>query len=75
MRTAVVKLILLYQKTISPGRGISGGYRRVCVFYPSCSEYTIQAVRKYGLLKGILLCAKRISRCHPWQEKHNDPLM
>lgn len=41
---------------------------KVCRFVPSCSEYTYEAVEKYGSLKGILLGFKRIIRCHPWNE-------
>ncbi|MDD5720955.1 MAG: membrane protein insertion efficiency factor YidD [Candidatus Pacebacteria bacterium] len=43
-----------------------------CVFYPSCSEYTKQAIEKYGAWKGIYLGLKRILRCHPWQKNHID---
>lgn len=45
-----------------------------CVFYPTCSEYTKQAIVKYGALKGVALGIKRILRCHPWQKDHIDPL-
>lgn len=62
------KLIEAYQKFISPL------LRPACVFYPSCSEYTRQAIEKYGTLRGVYLGARRILRCHPWQKKHIDPL-
>lgn len=78
IKKVVIDLISLYQKTLSPDKGFLkklGIIRNpVCVFYPSCSEYTIQAVEKYGVFKGFFLGAKRISRCHPWQKKHIDPL-
>ena len=45
-----------------------------CVFYPTCSEYTKQAVEKYGALKGARLGFLRILRCHPWQKNRIDPL-
>ncbi|MCM2338944.1 MAG: membrane protein insertion efficiency factor YidD [Burkholderiales bacterium] len=45
-----------------------------CVFYPTCSEYTKQAIQKYGILKGFFLGFVRILRCHPWQKNHMDPL-
>ncbi|MEA2020676.1 MAG: membrane protein insertion efficiency factor YidD, partial [Patescibacteria group bacterium] len=47
---------------------------RVCKFEPSCSEYTYQAVEKYGILKGLWLGFKRIIRCHPWNKGGYDPV-
>ena len=63
-----IKLINFYQKNIATSMKPS------CVFFPSCSEYTKEAINKYGLIKGIFLGARRILRCHPWQKKHIDPL-
>jgi len=60
------KLINFYQKNISIFLKSS------CVFYPTCSEYTRQAIEKYGLLKGCYLGFLRILRCHPWQKNHID---
>lgn len=68
MKTLFVFLINFYQKYIRVLKKPS------CVFYPSCSEYTKQAITKYGIFKGIFLGIKRISRCHPWQKNHIDPL-
>ncbi len=45
-----------------------------CRFTPTCSEYTRQAIEKYGVVKGIWLGVKRISKCHPWHEGGYDPL-
>jgi len=64
------KLINFYQKNISIFLKTN-----TCVFYPSCSEYTKQAIEKYGILKGIYLGFRRILRCHPWQKNHIDPML
>ena len=68
-RTFLQKLISFYQKNISVFKKPS------CVFYPTCSEYTKEAISKYGFLKGICFGLKRISRCHPWQKNHFDPVV
>lgn len=60
-------LIGIYQK-------ISKYTPPVCRFYPTCSEYTRQAIEKYGFLKGSWLGIKRISKCHPWHKGGYDPL-
>lgn len=73
----VIKIIRLYQKMLSPDSGIPhkiGLTKNVCQFFPTCSEYTIQAVEKYGVLKGLFKGLRRILRCHPWQKNHIDPL-
>ena len=64
LKTYLVKLINFYQKFLSPVNK--------CVFYPTCSEYTKQAIEKYGALKGVYLGCRRILRCHPWQKNHID---
>ena len=45
-----------------------------CVFIPTCSEYTKEAINKYGVLLGLAKGFKRILRCNPWQKNHFDPL-
>lgn len=67
MKKLIIKLISIYQK--SPTKSHFS-----CVFIPTCSEYTKEAVSKYGPTKGIFLGIKRISRCHPWQKNKYDPL-
>jgi putative membrane protein insertion efficiency factor len=67
MKKAVIFLITLYQK-------ISKYFPKHCRFYPTCSEYTKQAVEKYGLLKGVWLGIKRIVRCHPFNSGGYDPV-
>ena len=60
--------IKIYQIVLSPLIGPS------CRFNPTCSYYAIQAISKYGALKGLYLALKRIIRCHPWGESGNDPV-
>lgn len=62
MKRAIIFVIRLYQKYISPLK------RPCCRFYPGCSEYAILAVKKYGALKGSLKALKRILRCHPFSK-------
>lgn len=68
-----------YQYYFSPDTGLFPklGFkaRPTCVFYPTCSEYTKQALLKYGFLRGMFLGIKRIFRCIPWQKNHIDPLV
>jgi hypothetical protein len=45
-----------------------------CRFYPTCSEYSIQAIEKYGALKGIIMTGKRILKCHPFHPGGYDPV-
>ncbi|MDE2030681.1 MAG: membrane protein insertion efficiency factor YidD [Patescibacteria group bacterium] len=67
MGKILIWLINTYQKT--PLRSHSS-----CVFIPTCSEYTKEAITKYGPAKGVYLGFIRITRCHPWQKNHYDPL-
>lgn len=60
--------IRMYQWTISPFLPPS------CRYTPTCSDYAIQAIKKYGLFKGWFLALKRIGRCHPWGGSGYDPL-
>lgn len=63
-----ILLIRAYQYIISPWLGPK------CRFTPTCSEYGIQALRKYGPIKGLWLTAKRLGKCHPWGPSGHDPL-
>ena len=64
-----VVLIKFYQYVLSPYLGGS-----TCRYTPSCSQYTMDAIKKYGPIKGIFLGAKRLSRCHPGGGHGYDPV-
>jgi putative membrane protein insertion efficiency factor len=68
MKRAIIIIITIYQKAISP---LFGGR---CRFYPTCSEYTKEAIAKYGVLRGGKLGIKRILRCHPFNPGGYDPV-
>ena len=67
-RKLVILLIRFYQKFISPS------LPKRCIFYPTCSEYTKQAIEKYGAIKGTILGIYRILRCNPFSKGGYDPL-
>lgn len=62
MKAALVALLRAYQLLISPMLGQN------CRFYPTCSNYAIEAVRVHGAARGSWLAARRVCRCHPWNE-------
>lgn len=64
----VVSLISLYQKTLSPDHGWLKFLGGTCRYYPTCSEYTKEAVDKFGVIKGLTLGSKRVGRCHPFSD-------
>jgi putative membrane protein insertion efficiency factor len=68
LQTLFVALIRAYQILISPI------LPRCCRFYPTCSEYTLTAIRKYGPARGILLGVRRLIRCHPFHPGGYDPV-
>ena len=74
MKKIVVKLIQLYQNTLSPDHGIFKAYFHpgFCRFYPTCSQYTKLAIDKYGIIKGGWKGLKRIARCNPWNNGGED---
>lgn len=70
MKRAMLGMIRFYQKNISPQRA------PCCRFIPTCSQYALEAVEKYGAVKGGFLAAKRLSHCHPFYKGGNiyDPV-
>lgn len=62
LRFLLVRLIRLYQLCISPFVG------QCCRFYPTCSDYAMEAVQKHGFFKGGYLMVKRLVKCHPWHK-------
>ena len=68
MKRLALGLIRLYQLTLSRVMLPS------CRFTPSCSQYTYEAIAKYGLFKGVWLGARRLARCHPFHEVGYDPV-
>ena len=70
-RKVLIKIIEFYQKHISKALA-HGGIN--CKFYPTCSEYTKQAIEKYGCIKGIIKGIFRILKCNPFSKGGYDPL-
>lgn len=66
-RLAIVPL-RLYQALISPALG------QRCKFYPSCSEYAVQAISRFGILRGLVLAVWRLLRCNPFSHGGFDPV-
>lgn len=73
MKYIFLKLIHLYQKTLSPILHYLAP-NRGCRFYPTCSEYIYRAVEKYGTLKGGSKGLKRLLKCHPFNPGGYDPI-
>lgn len=68
LKVLVIFLITFYRNFISPLKGPS------CRFVPTCSQYTLEAVERYGILKGIYLGISRLLRCHPFCPGGYDPV-
>ena len=60
VRVVATAPLRFYQRAISPAMPAR------CKYYPTCSEYAVQAVRRYGVLRGVVLAAWRLLRCNPW---------
>lgn len=68
MKNILIKIIKLYQKYISPLKSTK------CPYFPTCSNYGIEAIDKYGVIKGGLLAVWRILRCNPFSKGGYDPV-
>jgi putative membrane protein insertion efficiency factor len=68
MKTLLTFLLRVYQVAISPMLGPR------CRFYPSCSNYALEALRVHGAARGSYLAARRVCRCHPWNAGGVDPV-
>ena len=68
IKNLFIFLIILYQKYLSPLKSTK------CPYYPTCSQYGLEAIQKYGALKGGLLAAWRIIRCNPFSKGGYDPV-
>jgi len=66
-RLLFIGVVKAYQLLLSPHMP------RTCRFHPTCSEYSIQAFREYGALRGLVLTVYRLGRCHPWGGHGYDP--
>ena len=64
-----IMVIRFYQRVVSPFLPPS------CRFYPTCSDYGVQAFARYGAARGFLLTVSRLCRCHPWHPGGYDPLV
>jgi putative membrane protein insertion efficiency factor len=67
-RAVVVAPIVAYQRLISPA------IPRRCKYEPTCSRYAVEAIRRYGILRGLVLAGWRLLRCNPWSHGGYDPV-
>jgi uncharacterized protein len=62
LRALAIAPIRVYQRLVSPLLGPR------CKYHPTCSEYSVQAIRRYGVLRGLVLAGWRLLRCNPWSQ-------
>jgi uncharacterized protein len=68
VRTVATAPIIAYQRLISPA------IPRRCKYEPTCSRYAVEAIRRYGILRGLVLAGWRLLRCNPWSYGGYDPV-
>jgi putative membrane protein insertion efficiency factor len=68
VRAVVLAPIRFYRRFVSPGLPAR------CKYEPSCSRYSVQAIERYGILRGLVLAAWRLLRCNPWSHGGHDPV-
>lgn len=73
MKSILIGILKLYKKALSPF--FSNILGNACRFTPTCSEYTIEALEKFGSAKGVWVGIKRVARCHPLGGSGYDPLI
>ena len=69
MKKILIAIIKFYRRHLSKLKG-----KPTCIYYPTCSQYAIEALEKYGALKGSYLAVRRILRCHPFHKGGYDPV-
>ncbi len=76
MQSALLITIRAYQHTLSPDHGLLKVFYPYgcCRYYPSCSDYALEAITRYGASKGSSLAVRRVMRCHPWAVGGHDPV-
>lgn len=67
-RRAVIAPVIAYQRFVSPA------LPRRCKYEPTCSAYAVGAIRRYGILRGLVLAGWRLLRCNPWSHGGYDPV-
>jgi len=68
MTRLLIALVKVYQWLLSPFFG------QQCRFYPTCSQYSVEALQKYGAVRGSVYTLRRLVRCHPWCDGGHDPV-
>lgn len=68
MARLLIWIVKAYQLVLSPFFG------QQCRFYPTCSQYAIEAIQKHGALRGVYYTVRRLFRCHPWCDGGHDPV-
>lgn len=68
MARILISIVKAYQLVLSPFFG------QQCRFYPTCSQYSVEAIQKHGALRGTYYTVRRLTRCHPWCDGGHDPI-